>query len=60
MTISKSGFIYLIEFLLIFCCTIGTAFGINYDDNESVRSGDYLYSEVSNVDYDYYNYFFLV
>ncbi len=58
MTIPKFAFIYLIEFLLIFCCATGTAFGINYNDNKSVQSGDYLNLEVSNVDYEYYNYFF--
>ena len=58
MKISKSAFVYLIEFLLIFCCATGTAFGTNYNDNKSVQSGDYFNLEVSNVDYDYYNYFF--
>lgn len=54
----KSILVYSIEFLLIFCCTTGTAFGINSNDNESIQSGDYLSSEVSNVNFDYYNYFF--
>lgn len=34
------------------------AFGINSTDNKSVQSGDSLNSEVSNVHYGYYNYFF--
>lgn len=46
------------ELLLIFCCITGTAFGINSNDNKSVQSGDYLNSEVSNVNFDYCNYFF--
>jgi hypothetical protein len=54
----KSILIYLIEFVLIFCCTTCTAFGMNSNDNKSVQSGDYLNSEVSNVNFDYYNYFF--
>jgi len=54
----KFVLIYSIEFLLIFYCTTGTAFGINSNDNKSIQSGDYLNSEVSNVNFDYYNYFF--
>ena len=51
----KILFIFSIEFLLIFCCTTGTVFGINSTDNKSVQSGDYLNSEVSNVNFDYYH-----
>jgi hypothetical protein len=58
MTGLKFFFIFSIEFLLIFCCTTGTVFGINSTDNKSVQSGDYLNSEVSNVHYSYYHYFF--
>lgn len=54
----KPVLVYSIEFLLIFCCTEGTAFGINSNDDKSIQSGDYLNSEVSNVNFDYYNYFF--
>ena len=58
MTRLKYLFILSFEFILIFCCTVSPALGINSNDNKSVQSGDYLNSEVSNVDYDYYNYFF--
>ncbi|MPM66912.1 hypothetical protein SDC9_113825 [bioreactor metagenome] len=55
----KSILIFSIEFLLIFCYITDTAFGTNSSNNmSSVQSGDYLSSEVSNVDYDYYDYFF--
>jgi hypothetical protein len=54
----KFVLVYSMELLLIFCCTTGTAFGINSNDTKSVQSGDYLNSEVSNVNFDYYNYFF--
>jgi hypothetical protein len=50
--------VYSIGFLLIFCCATCTALGINSNDNKSIQSGDYLNSEVSNVNFDYYNYFF--
>ena len=54
----KTSIIFSIEFLVIFYCITGTAFGINSTDTMSVQSGDYLNSEISNVDYDNYNYFF--
>jgi len=54
----KTSIIFSIEFLVIFYCITGTAFGTNSTDTMSVQSGDYLNSEISNVDYDNYNYFF--
>jgi hypothetical protein len=58
MAIQKFLFIFLIECLLIFCCTTSSAFGTNSNENKSVQSSDYLNSEVSNVDFSYYYYFF--
>jgi hypothetical protein len=58
MSLRKLLFIFSIEFLLIFCCTTSTAFGINSNENKSVQSGDYLNSQVSNVNFDYYHDFF--
>jgi len=54
----KTIIIFSIEFLVIFYCITGTAFGTNSTDTMSVQSGDYLNSKISNVDYDNYNYFF--
>ena len=46
------------EFLLIFGSITSVAFGSSSDYNKSAQSGDYLNSELSNVNYDNYNYFF--
>lgn len=46
------------EFLMIFYCTTGTAFGVNLTDNKSVQSGDNLDAGITNVNFDYYKYFF--
>lgn len=51
----KSILIFSIELLLIFCSITGVVFGTTSDYNESA-SGDYLNSEVSNINID--NYFF--
>lgn len=58
MVIRKLLFIFLVEFLLIFCCTTCAVFGTNSTDNKSVQSEDYLNSEVSNVNFDYYHDFY--
>lgn len=50
--------LFILSVILIFFCSIGTVFGINPTDNISVQSGDYLNSEVSNVNFDYYHEFF--
>jgi len=54
----KFVLIYLMEFLLIFYCTTGTAFGVNLADNKLVQSGDNSNSRITNVNFDYYKYFF--
>jgi hypothetical protein len=56
MAMRKLLFTLLI--ILIFYCSTGTAFGTNSTDNKSVQLGDYLNSEVSNVNFDYYHEFF--
>lgn len=58
MTRLKFLFVLYIEFLVILCYITSVAFGINSTDNKSVQSGDSLNSEVSNIHYGYYNYFF--
>ncbi|WP_245859945.1 hypothetical protein [Methanosarcina spelaei] len=50
--------LFILSVILIFFCSIGTVFGINPTDNISVQSGDYLNSEMSNVNFDYYHEFF--
>lgn len=49
---------FAIEFLLILCSITSVALGTSSDYNKSAQSGDYLNSELSNVNYDNYNYFF--
>lgn len=58
MTVRKFLFIFSIEFFLIFCFTTSIAFGMSSNNNETIQSGDSLNSEVSNVDFDYYQDFF--
>jgi hypothetical protein len=54
----KTIIIFSIEIILIFCCMAVPSFGINSTDNKSAQSGENLNTEVSNVDYTYYKYFF--
>ena len=49
--------LFILSAILIFCCSTGTAFGINSTDSKSFQSGDYLNSKVSNVNFDYYREF---
>lgn len=58
MTRPKSILMFSIDFFMIFCCITGTVFGINSTDNKSTELGDNLSTEVSNVHYNYYHYFF--
>ncbi|KKG14222.1 hypothetical protein EO98_09640 [Methanosarcina sp. 2.H.T.1A.6] len=58
MEIRKLLFIFSIDILLIFGFTTCAVFGISSNGNKSAQSGDYLSYEVSNVNFDNYNYFF--